>query len=224
MPAPPSVPNVLKFTWLFSLTDDNPVTARQFFSYTGGPPTDADCDSLANSAWAHWGGDLINYLSSTFTLTGADVVDLSSPTAGTGTFLADAVGGHGSPPVTNGVATLVNAAIARRYRGGKPRTYWPMGTTADKNDDRTWSSTYIAAVQAAYVAFIAAMLATTAGTTALAAHVNVSYYSGFNTVGPLLDGKYKYPPKYRAVPIVDPILSTAINPVFGSQRRRVTRR
>lgn len=53
-------------------------------------------------------------------------------------------------------------------------------------------------------------------------HANASLYSGFLTIGPGVNGKYKYPPKARTTAILDTVTGYELNPVVGSQRRRRT--
>jgi hypothetical protein len=116
---------------------------------------------------------------------------------------------------------LFNGTVLRRYRGGKPRSYWPFGTYSDLANPSQWSTTYITAVTTAMDAFLAHMLAITESGTSLTSQVNVSLYSGFTSVENPVTHRWRNIPTYRTGTIpVDDIVSYSINAKPGTQRRR----
>jgi hypothetical protein len=102
---------------------------------------------------------------------------------------------------------LISFKIARRYKGGKPRIYLPMGVSAQLNNPVSWQSTYTSAVDSTWGAFVAGVIAATPNAS-VDQHVSVSYYND------------KAP---RATPVVDNVLTHSTSPIPASQRRRMAR-
>ena len=152
------------------------------------------------------------------------IQDLSSASGGEGASGTGSVGTRGSGELPVGVCVLVNYAIQRRYRGGKPRSYFPFGIQSDLLDGSSWSGAAIAAFHAGVQGFITGMIGQVAGSTTISDLVNVSYYDGVITTTPPWRGPgFKYPRALRAVPVVDTITSSAVAAKPGSQRRRYQR-
>lgn len=194
-------------------------------TYTGGAPSDADCASLATSFYASLTTATVDYVFSGVTYAGIDVQDLTSDTAGSGSHDGTTLGGGGTTENAAQVALLCSMAIARRYRGGKPRSYWPFGSADDLDSGGLWASSYVSAVQAALETYQSEIIGQTAGTTVIAAHVSVSYYSGFTSVLNPVTGRTKDIPKVRTGSIpIDPIISLAVSNRVATQRRRTGRR
>jgi hypothetical protein len=145
---------------------------------------------------------------SDLSLNQVELLDLAS-TSGNSGLWNGAIGGTSTgAALTQGTATVLDFKIARRYRGGKPRTYLPSGRAADQNDLNTWTSTYQSAVDSAWTAFIAAVLAIGGTGITLTQHVNVSYHTG----GAI-----------RPTPVVDNITAYSMALRISSQRRRIPR-
>ena len=118
-------------------------------------------------------------------------------------------------------AFLGSMKIARRYRGGKPRTYLPIGGAGKLQDAQTWTSAFVADIQAALNQIIADIAVTASGGCALGNLVNVSYYEGFVSSQNPITLRWRTIPKQRtAGPLVDPVTSWVAETRIGSQRRR----
>jgi hypothetical protein len=115
---------------------------------------------------------------------------------------------------------LVNYVIGRRYRGGKPRSYFPWGSSQEIFTRQSWNPTFVTNVDSGLAAYFSAVIGTTVGGTTLTEHVNVSYYSGFTVVTNPVTHRARNVPTVRAVPVVDNILSFAASSRPASQRRR----
>lgn len=221
MPTPPPVPGVLKVLFRQSLGVDLDVITRLMFSYTGTAPTDATCLLLAEQFWTAYSNYLTPLMQVGGSLTGCDVIDLSSDTAGSAVFTSPSAGSRSGSPLPGGAAALQNFRIARRYRGGKPRAYWPFGTASDLTDQQDWNGTFLANWVTQWDLFIAACLAIVEAGCSISAHVNVSLYKGFATAFNPITGRTRNPPTYRAVALApDAILTAPLNPKVASQRRR----
>jgi hypothetical protein len=131
------------------------------------------------------------------------VLDLSSDMGGEGT------GG----PATNGTRTgahlspatsvVISKHVARHYRGGHPRSYLPLGVSADLNFGR-WDSTFVNTCKTAWSDFISDCTSDGTGC-AITGEISVSYV---HAGAP------------RVTPQKDPILSYTASTLIGSQRRR----
>jgi hypothetical protein len=157
---------------------------------------------------------------STTSLTGVQVLDLSTATGGVGEHFQATAGTSSSGIPTAATCTLINYVIARRYRGGKPRSYFPFGGPGDQATRQTWSATYTTSVTSLLSTYFNSVINQTAGSTTITAHVNVSYYSGFTVVTNPITGRAKNVSKVRTTPLVDNIQSWSVQVHPSSQRRR----
>jgi hypothetical protein len=153
-------------------------------------------------------------------LTSVTVTDLSSSTGGVGQYFGSQAGDRGGPVMPAGVAVLVNYAIGRRYRGGKPRSYLVFFVADDMATTQTWEAASVTSLHAALVTYFAAVIGLASGGVTITQHVNVSYYSGFLSSENPVTHRWRNISTPRAVPLVDQISSFAVNGIPSSQRRR----
>ena len=111
--------------------------------------------------------------------------------------------------------------IARRYRGGKPKGFFPFGTVTDYQSPVAWEPALVATVQNNFALFIAALAASSFGSFSTVAHVSLSYKSGFTNVANS-SGRERANPTYRPAALVDPVIGYRGHVTFGSQKRRRT--
>jgi hypothetical protein len=224
MPALPNVPNTLRVSLRYSTTGVLEAGNRLFFSYSGGPPTVGQLNTMATGVSAAFGTDLAGLMSSDYHLIGVTIVDLSSPTAAEGAWTGSVAGANSGHPPDIAVAMLQNFQISRRYRGGKCRTYWPFGVAGNLNtDDVTWTSAFLGTCATAWAAFYAAVQSISGtGITAIT-HVNVSYYHGFASVQNPVTKRWRNIPTPVAGPVTpDLIIGNAFRPEVSQQKRRRT--
>jgi uncharacterized MAPEG superfamily protein len=219
MPALPSVSDVLKVQLLWTDGADSDVYNVMYFRYSGGAPSGADAATLAQAIW-NAGGFFDTVMSTDTSLTGVIVTDLSSPSSAQGEYTGNLVGTRTGGHLSGGTAVVVGYQIARRYRGGKPRNYFPFLTSADLQTRQLWATAAIGNVRDQFSSFIGAVLGATGGSTTITAHVNVSYYQGSRVVTSPTTGRARNVPILRAAPQVDTINSFLVRPIPGSQRRR----
>lgn len=220
MPPLPVVPNVIKVITHYSVGLDTSALCRQYFSYSGGPPTAADLNALATNIRTTWATNIAPLYYNGGGLGTVICQDLASATGATGTDTTNASGTRTGSPLPRSTAMLINHVVSRRYRGGKPRSYLPLGAAADIVAGGGWNSTFTNTCSTNYAAWIAAIVGYTHGSTTIAAHVNVSYYSGFTVVTNPTTGRAKNVSKLRGTPLVDTITSSIANGVPANQRRR----
>lgn len=224
MPALANVPNTLKVAFRYSTTGVLEAGNRLFFSYSGGPPTVGNLNTMATDISSAFGTDLAGLMSEDFHLIGVTIIDLTSDTAAEGSWAGSIAGANAAHDMPLDTALLQNFTIARRFRGGKCRTYWPFGTPGNLNsDDVTWTSAFLATAATAWANFYTAVQAFTGiGITSLT-HVNVSYYKGFASVQDPVTKRWRNIPTPVAGPITpDLITGNAFRPEVSQQRRRRT--
>lgn len=101
---------------------------------------------------------------------------------------------------------LASYGVSRRWRGGHPRTYFPLGDAALMLDSTTWDTSFLEQVATDVAAFNTAINDTPVPGGGSAYMASVSYYTG----GVL-----------RTTPYIDEITSVNIKPRICSQRRRL---
>jgi len=221
MPALPAVPGVVRCDIGYQLGSDIDAITRLHISYTGTPPNDVTCAALAALLRIIYNAELIPYMTPGNKITGVQVTDLSSVTGGQGEDLGITNGTYSSTDLTAGTALLVNMHIQRRYRGGKPRSYFPLGGGSALTTQSLWDSTFLSNVQAALDAIRADIAVTASGGCSLADVVNVSYYKGFVSAQNPVTLRWRNIPLVRTGSIpVDAATSWVANPKPSSQRRR----
>jgi hypothetical protein len=220
MPPLPNVPNGLRVDLDWSAGLDTTALTRLHFIYSGSAPATADCAAFAldftNSFTAH----LASLCSGNNNLEQVVVTDIASNTGAQGQHAGPFVGTRAGSNLTGATAVLMNHQIARRYRGGKPRSYLPFFVSADLVGAGGWQSTAVAAMNTGWAAFIAAVIPATSGSTTIEALANVSYYQGYNAATITPSGRAKNHPKLRGAPLVDLITGSTCNNKPASQRRR----
>lgn len=219
MPALPPVPQVLRFQFVMGLAGIN-VFTHWFFQYTGGAPSNTDAAALATSASTNWQAQYAPLAASTVSLVAANVTDLTSPTAAFGTNATTRVGTRAGSELTANDCVLVNMKVARRYRGGKPRQYWPFGVQGDLLSPFFWSTTFQSLVATNLATFNSNLLALTWTGGNISRPVNVSYFQGFTVVTNPITGRARNVPKLRTTPVVDPVTAYAVSQRVATQRRR----
>ena len=191
---PPLVPQpgVLKVEHKFRVGEDLNASARLFFKYSGGPPSNADAAAIASEFRSAWNNAWLGHLSNQSAHLGATVTDLTTPTSAFGESLITSLGTASTAPLPGGVALLMNLPIARRYRGGKPRVYWPTNVAADLTDPQTWNAGVLTTMTTEWqTSYLDVVIGFTSGTTVVGEQVNISYYLGFTAVENPITGRWK---------------------------------
>lgn len=154
------------------------------------------------------------------TLDETTIEDLTSSSGAVGSYANAIAGTMAGNPLPAGTAFLLNFHIARRYRGGKPRVYLPIGNTAEIGDDQDWGSVFAASIPGRWAAMIAAIQAAPWAGGVIAEQVSVSFYNLFtNFTGPTGRMRARSTPRPGAA-LVDPVISVTAGTRFASQRRR----
>lgn len=221
VPALPDVPQALKVILRWHKGSDLSVSTRFFCQYGGPAPTAAQLNAFASSVSTFASLDLVGLLDTSSQYSGCEVIDLTSSTAFTGSDGSVHAGTRAGGVLAAGSCVLQNGVVGRRYRGGKPRFYWPFGVASDLATGQTWSTTAVNSFATAINAFFTGVFGAPPGTTTISGLINISYYSGVEPPITLPSGRVKQSAKPRTTALVDSITSLPVNPRVGSQRRRI---
>jgi hypothetical protein len=219
---PPLAPPGPVIKVAFEINTGASITAgsRFFLKYSGGTPTAADLTTLASDVEAAWVAHLASVTKSTEALVSVTCTDLSSDTGNEGIWTGTSDGSLAGNELPANACALVNHQIARRYRGGRPRTYLRCGVAAALQTPNEWTATFQGQVLAGWQAFIAQILALTGFGFTLLDDVNVSWFSG-NRVFMTPSGRARNIPVPRDTPLVDNITNSSVPIKVSSQRRRL---
>lgn len=222
MPSPPPFQGV-RVRLIYKDSDNFLAGNRFYLAYSGSAPTPANCITLAGDVSTQWASHLAPVTTDDWSLTEVDVLDLATTSGASGQDTTVHAGTEGTGAVQASVCMNVEYNIARRYRGGKPRIYWPGPPAAGLADNSHWGSSTLTSFNSATSAFFAALNALSIGAMGTLQHSNVSFFHGKNTASPPWRGPgYKYPPAYRATALVDTVEGYSAKAEIGSQKRRRT--
>jgi hypothetical protein len=214
------VPNVVKIELVYTIGQDANVTSRFYMAYTGSGVTPAGLAALAQSVANSWETALGAHLNQAFYLNEVNVYDLASGGETYGTWTGEKIGNSVGAALTAETACVVNFHIVRRYRGGHPRIYLPIGVVTDLQSPQQWTSSFISSVESGWTTFISDIVGF-AGPPTVSGQVSVSYFESGQWVQHQPSGRYVYHPFPRTPPLVDPVTSTSVRTIPGSQRRRM---
>lgn len=219
MPALPPVSKVMRIDLFETYLQDVHVRDRIYFQFAGAGPTTADLTTLGTTISAAWNTNMSPILSTAFTLSTIQLTDLTSNTGAQNVVTAARAGTDATAVLSAGVAAVIRFKISRRYRGGHPRFYLCGIPQAKMAATGIWNTSFTAALQSDWAAFITACEASPPTNIGAMTHVNVSYFAGFtNKTFP--SGRTHPVSTLRGTPMVDAINSYSINPNPASQRRR----
>lgn len=215
----PNVPGVLEIDHRFTLGNDTNVNTKLHFAYTGGPASAAQLTTLAGMIEAQCASHVMPQFISYAVLNQLTVQDLSDRTAPLGVWSGNTPGVLGGNMNPASICVVASYHISRRYRGGHPRGYWPMGNQAQNLTAGSWNGTFIGNCTAALQAYVAAVTGMVSGLT-VANQVAISYYHGSSPYT-RPNGQTAYRATLRANPLIDAVSGITCSSRMGSQRRRL---
>lgn len=220
MPALPSPGKVLRLSYLIGDNASIEAGSRFYLSYSGGTPNSTDLTAIANEAATTFTATLGQSVNSNESLHNVTVVDLSSALGAEGVWTGTEAGNVAGASLPASTCGVMNHTIARRYRGGRPRTYIRIGSTAQLTGTNQWEPSFISATGNNWHNWVNNILGTSGISVSLTDIVNVSWYEGF-TVFTTPSGRSRNIPKLRTTPLVDNISLSTLATKLGSQRRRL---
>lgn len=189
------------------------------FTYSGTPPSNSSCVTIANSISQLWSLHIASLCPSPTTLQAVTVTDLTSTTSAEGEFLPLIHGTRGDDSIPANAAVLISYPSVLRYKGGHPRTYLYVLGNADLQGATNWSSAATIEVQSKWQAFLKDSSTVTAAGTGLTNFCTIRYRGKFLPNGG--------PPHYYLTnPLINVVpQNTAVaRQQMASQRGRIERR
>jgi hypothetical protein len=220
VPPLPAVAGVIRVRILFTIAGKEDQGLRLFYTYDGSAPSVANLDTFGGVIKTEADSVLPAVLAPDKTITGFVLEDLASDTGAVSTTADSTVGTHDGTPLPADVAAVASYEIPRRYRGGHPRSYWPLGNVDDIDTGDVWQPDSVTAFSTAVVGVIDSLVGEAAGSTTIANHVAVSYYSGFTAIENPFTGRYRNVPTLRTTPLVFEVTDVVMRNYYGSQLRR----
>jgi hypothetical protein len=222
VPAPVPTPGFLKVTLGYNIAEDVDVHSRFYLKYGGGPPSVSDCTSLGLAIGSDWNTYLAELSQSPLETT--RVTDLTSQSASDSIASTVHAGTRTGSFIPAGCCLLTNFHIARRYRGGKPKMFWPFGVQSDLQDGQTWDTAFQTLCTNQINDFFTAVFGASSGTTTITGLYSIGYYHKFQYTQPdPVTGRIKLKPTALATPYTDPVITVTVNPKVSYQRRRAVR-
>ena len=221
MPPLPAVPQTLQARMFWTMAGKLEQGIRLFLGFSGTSPTPTILNNLATLflAQAVVAG-FAGLTHSTNVLTGAHLVDLTSSTGAEGGVETSIAGTRTGGALPVDAAFVTSYEIARRYRGGHPRTAWPFGVDSDLTTPQAWKPASVTTFETAVRGFLAGVVGLTNGGTTISSHVSVSQYHGFTPVTSPTTGRVRNVPNPRTPPLIQPVTAILGRDYVGSQRRR----
>jgi hypothetical protein len=219
MPALAPVPSVVRTIFKHTLSEDIDVVNHVFFAYTGGVPSVPDATLYNTAIDGVWDANLMPARSADLVHTSTVSTFLDSATAPQVSHFGSTPGGGAGAILSANAAAVVQFKVARRYRGGHPRVYIAGLLQADLFDAQRFTTVFLAALQASWVAFRNTIVGNVYGGIGISHQCNVSYFNGF-TNHTFPSGRIRPIPTPRPVPLVDPVFLAGVNAKVASQRRR----
>lgn len=205
MPALPPVPKVIK-TAINGLYGDASWANILHWLYTGAGGSQADMVTFATTVIDAFVNDLLPHLHTGVHTSDVVATDLTSSTAPEATVINVQNGGAIGTGMAANTATVISHKIARRYRGGHPRTYLVGMETGNMTNFQQWAGAWLATIETAWNAFVTDCESGVPASLGTITPVSVSYRSGGVA---------------RVAPVIDVITASAVQGRVCSQRRRL---
>lgn len=215
------MPGVVKLAFIFSDGINTDIVSRFYVSYAGAAPSAGQLNTFCSDAHGHFVASCIADLNQKYALGRVHAIDLSSATGAEGDDATSDAGTATDPELTSDVSLVTSYEIARRYRGGHPRGYWPFGQSSSLANPQEWTDAFVSGMQDDFSSFMAGVLSTPWTGGGPLGHVNVSYFHGFTVVTDPITHRARNVPTVRVAPVVDAISAIIVRKHIGTQRRRL---
>lgn len=184
------------------------------------PWSQADLDLLCLTVYDAWGTSLKANTAVNVDTREVDGIDLTSSSGVGSVYTHTPVAGllsGGLQP--SSVCMVIQNRIAARYRGGHPRTFWPVGTVAQFSGEALWSPTFMTSITNNVVSFISAVRAASYSFGAGTLNHVIPRYT-YNIVDDPTSHKYRR--TRSGLLSVDTVQSYFAQAKVGSQRKRLS--
>jgi hypothetical protein len=194
--------------------------SRFYIAYAGSAPDSSHCGSLATQIAASWLSNIAPLVNPNFVLTEVDVIDIASVSGSSGQWIGSNAGTRAGTPESAQECMNVEFGIADRYRGGKPRMFFPPGVNGDRSSDALWTTGYVSAWTTGVTAFFGGITGFSLSPVSPFTHIILSYYHGFTNVTNT-SGRMRAAPTYRSPNAIHHgVTGYFPKQEIGSQRKR----
>lgn len=202
----PAVPNVLKLQFI-GTNQTMPWLISLYWHYNAPTLITGDINSLCASAATAWQTNLSGVHNSAVSLLRVQGIDLRAPDAAQGGVDVSYPGVHAGVVYPTSVAAVISWKVNYRWRGGHFRTYLPAGSAGDITAGRTWSATFLTALNTGADAFRNALNGMTVG----------------GTGGHMSGVRYHSQKQLLPVPLDLVVVDSTVHTRVDTQRRRLGR-
>lgn len=220
MAALPNVANVLRVSMFFSIGSKPNQGVRWFLGYTGGPPTVANLEDFGATIKTAADTDFPDVMHESNSITSIKLEDLSSNLGAVAVIDDSTAGALTGIALPSAAAFVTSYEISKRYRGGHPRSYWPLGDAEFLTTDSEWGGSSVTAMTGAVTNVVESINAATEGSTTISQQVAVNYYLGFTSVENPITHRYRNVPTLLVSPNVYAVNSIVGRSYVGSFRKR----
>jgi hypothetical protein len=189
-----------------------------YFSATN--PSASVLNELASHASSAWGTNMSPTQHPSIALIEVVAQDLTSRSAFQGVWSGSVAGTSSGSQLPLDNCVLINYTLHHRYRGGKPRSYLPIGTAIDTSDGHTWTPAFVTQVTNSFGAWRNAIVADTGGIQ-IANQAAVHFYKGPITNPNASEWAPRNVPKLQTVSDNENIYGMAVATRIAQQRRRI---
>jgi hypothetical protein len=224
MPALPAPGPIVRVELLFDVGVDASALTRFFFNYTGAAPGITALTAFSTLINGYADDALPPLMHPDTTYLGCVLQDLGSDLGLVASFPESAVGSRDGDQLGADVCVLANYPIGRHYRGGKPRGYWPLGTSADLLDRQHWTTGFTGSCEDVLAVLLSEVNGSSSEGCTAGQQYNVSWYGPPNQLKGALPGRVRTVSTQRVTPLIDAITTVSVSPQLASQRRRNLRR
>ena len=219
-PLPPTPGPAVKLIHSWAVGVDANAIVRVFAKYDGPTPDAATLSGLADNLMSIWALNTALWHPTRHLVSiTAEEIYAAPGTAGVST-AASLSGTSDGAELSAAACLLVNMTIDRHYRGGKPRSYWPLGDSGMLDDAQRWDVDPLAAFQSFFSEYAITLGSAFYGPLTLAGPVNVGYYSGGAMYPTSNPDRQKFRSAKLVVPNFDSVQAYVANVKVASQRRR----
>lgn len=218
----PTPSGVVHIRFLHNLAGPTLYGTAVDWAYTGGPPTTGTLSSIASLARTAYNGNLDALLPEAWSLHETRVTDLANPDTVEGIDTTVVTGGRAGTSALDSKCAVLIYFPDRRYRGSRPKGFFPWGVDGDLGSGKTWSGAFQTEVNGDWANFRTALDGQAVAGTTLTNHVSVSYITEpYHVVTSPTTGRARNVGTPRNPPLVMPILTTSLSAKVGTQRRRL---
>lgn len=216
----PFIPNVIKSVMQWTVGNDSQVFTIHHWKYSGTRPSGADLTVLAGTIVTATQTNFGPLSANTTLLPSVTVTDLTDNMGNVGSHAGGAAGTGTGQALAASCAFLTSWTVGRHYRGGHPRTYWPIGTATALASPQTWN--ILTSMNTAVTTWRNAIIGSAFGGSTVQSQMSIGYYGKPYTIKP--GSSQSNPiavPTLLATPNQDVIVGFINRTNVATQRRRV---